>query len=503
MPPSSLTPPTSPQTTSRPAGRWLTYVSYLVLGLGLLLRVVVWAQQRSIVLDEANLLHNYADKTYGQLFQPLDYEQYAPPLFSVIVKFCIQTLGNNELAARLFPLLCSMATVVLFRRLCLRWLPGPFACLALGFVAFGQIFIDYATECKQYATDGFVVLGLLEVAHWALRRPLTNRLALGMAGLGMVAVWLSMPAIFALAGIGLWWLVQRLRQHDTPAVLRIAGIGACWVGSFLLYFFLLLNTSAKLSNLQTFHQDYFLAFPPRSGAQLRLLGSQLSLMADRAIGKTVLALILAAVGFGVGVWQFLKARGEGVWFFLFPIGACLAASALHYYSLVPRLTLFFLPLVVLVVFKGIAALATGRVAFPLLLLLSVLVLLNQQRLPNLVKPFYGDYAEVRDGLRYIARHQQPADKVYMNYNVAPIAQYYQAYHTPPIPLKSVVLQPIRNASDETMHQDIIRLRQQGASRLWLLYDRADESFSQFAATQGRIAQRFDFQRGYVLLLEFR
>lgn len=503
MPPSSFTPPTSPQTTYRPTGRWLTYVSYLVLGLGLLLRVVVWAQQRSIVMDEANLLRNYAEKTYGQLFQALDYEQYAPPLFSVVVKGCIQAFGNNELAARLFPLVCSMATVVLFRRLCLRWLPGPFACLALGFVAFGQIFVDYATECKQYATDGLVVLGLLEVGHWALRRPLTTRLAVGMAALGMVAVWLSMPAIFALAGIGLWWLVLRLRQHDTPATLRIAVIGACWAGSFLLYFFLLLNSSAKLSNLQTFHQDYFLAFPPRSGAQLRLLGSQLSLMADRAIGKTVLALILAAVGFGVGVWQFLKARGEGVWFFLFPIGACLAASALHYYSLVPRLTLFFLPLVVLVVFKGIATLAAGRVAFPVFMVLSVVVLLNQQRLRNLVKPFYSDFAEVRDGLEYIARHRRSTEKAYMNYNVAPVARYYLVNHTPPMRLDSIILQRTDNASDETMHQDIIRLRQQGASRLWLLYDRADDSFSQFAATQGRIAQRFDFQRGYVLLLEFR
>lgn len=503
MPASSTPQPLYAKLPGLLTGRGWTYVSYLVLGLGLLLRVVVWAQQRSIVLDEANLLHNYADKTYGQLFQPLDYEQYAPPLFSVIVKCCLQLLGNTELTARLFPLLCSLATVVLFRRLCWRWLPGPFACLALGFVAFGQLFIDYATECKQYATDGFVVLGLLEVAHWAGRRPLTTRLTLGLAALGMVAVWLSMPAIFALAGIGLGWFVQRLRQHDAPAALRVAALGACWAGSFLLYFLLLLNASAKLSNLQTFHQDYFLAFPPRNGDQLRLLGSQLALIADRAIGKTVLALILAAVGFAVGLWRFLKDRGEGAWFFLFPIGACLAASALHYYSLIPRLTLFFLPLVVLVVFRGIATLAATRVTFPLFLLLSVLVLLNQQRLRNLVQPFYGDYAEVRDGLRYIAQHQQGTDQVFMNYNVAPIAQYYLAYHTPPLPLKSVVLQPVRNASDETMHREIIRLRQGGATRLWLLYDRADDSLSQFAATQGRIVQRFDFQRGYVLLLEFR
>ena len=65
---------------------------------------------------------------------------------------------------RLFPLLCSMATLVLFGRLVRRWLPPAFACLALGSVAFGHVFLDYATECKQYASDGFVALGLLEMA---------------------------------------------------------------------------------------------------------------------------------------------------------------------------------------------------------------------------------------------------------------------------------------------------------------------------------------------------
>ena len=51
------------------------------MALGLLLRAVVWAQQRSIVLDEANLIRNYVERNYGQLFQPLDYERTRRPCF--------------------------------------------------------------------------------------------------------------------------------------------------------------------------------------------------------------------------------------------------------------------------------------------------------------------------------------------------------------------------------------------------------------------------------------
>lgn len=485
---------------------WWHYAIYGVLILGLLLRVVVWWQQRSIVLDEANLIRNYVERSYGQLFQSLDYEQYAPPLFSVVVKACIQAFGNNELSVRLFPLLCSMATLVLFRRLTQRWLPAAFACLALAFVAFGFVFVDYATECKQYATDGFVALGLLEVAHVVSQRRLTIPLALALTALGMVAVWLSMPAVFLLAGIGLWWFTRSISAQDRHGIALLLGIGTGWAASFLVYFFGLLKASAELSNLQDFHHEHFLALPPRSAAEVVLLGKQLQLIADRAIGKTVLALGLAGVGFILGVWQAVKRRDESFWLFLFPTAACLAASALHYYSLIPRLTLFFLPLVVLLVFQGWALVTTQRLPHLLVLGLTVAVLGNQQQLRRLFTPFYSDYAEVRLGLEYIAREQRPGEAVFLNYNVSPIGRYYLQHRTPPMRLAAVVLQPVpansltdlSNVIPEALHE----LHRAGTNRAWLLYDRNDESFSTLATAQGRILKRYNFQRGYVLLLEF-
>ena len=501
--------PTSPARQPHPVPdptKWWRMAAYLFLGLGLLLRVVVWWQQRSIVLDEANLIRNYVERSYGQLFHSLDYEQYAPPLFSVAVKACIQAFGNNELSVRLFPLLCSMATLVLFRRMAQRWLPAPFACLALAFVAFGAVFIDYATECKQYATDGFVALGLLEVAHAAGGRRLTTPWALALTGLGAVAVWLSMPAVFVLAGIGCGWLARSIRAQDRQTTVRLFLVGAGWAASFLVYFFLLLKASTQLSNLQTFHREHFLAFPPRSLEELRLLLRQLQLIADRAIGKTVLALVLATVGFALGVWQAIKRREEPFWFFFFPIAACLTASAMHYYSLIPRLTLFFLPLVVVLVFQGLAQITAARLPRVVVLGLTVAVLANQQQLRHLFTPFYGDYAEVRSGLEYIAGHQRPGDVVFLNYNVSPIGRYYLHHRTPAIRLNAVVLQPLPPASltdlSALIPADLQRLRGQGVGRVWLLYDRRDESFSAMAASQGRIIQRADFERGYVLLLAF-
>lgn len=482
------------------------FVTYVVLGLGLLLRIVVWGQQRSIVLDEANLIRNYVERSYGHLFHSLDYEQYAPPLFSMVVKACIQTFGNNELSVRLFPLLCSMATLVLFRRLAQRWLPASFACLALAFVAFGFVFIDYATECKQYATDGFVALGLLEITHAISQRRLTIFLALLLTGLGMGAVWLSMPAVFVLAGIGLWWLTRSIRTQAYRSTMLLLSIGTGWAASFLVYFFWFLKPSAELSNLQNFHHEYFLAFPPRSTTDIQLLGKQLQLLVDRAIGKTTLALALAGIGFALGVWRAMKQRDESFWLFLFPTIACLTASALHYYSLIPRLTLFFLPLVIVLVFQGWALVTTRRFLHLLVFGLTMIVLGNQQQLSRLFTPFYSDYAEVRTGLEYIAHEQRAGEAVFLNYNVSPIGRYYLQYRTPPMCLASVVLQASPSASltdlSAVIPAALQQLHREGIDRVWLLYDRKDESFHDMAAAQGLILKRYDFQRGYVLLLRF-
>ena len=89
---------------------FLRQTAWAVAGVGVLLRLVVWGQARSVYLDEVNLLRNFLERDYAGLFRPLGYEQYAPPLFSVLMKAVVQALGTGERAIRLVPVLagCGM-----------------------------------------------------------------------------------------------------------------------------------------------------------------------------------------------------------------------------------------------------------------------------------------------------------------------------------------------------------------------------------------------------------
>ncbi|TGE10097.1 glycosyltransferase family 39 protein [Hymenobacter fodinae] len=493
---------TKPTSTVYARATWLCRLAWVVLGLGVILRGVIWAQQRSLYLDEANLLRNFTERTYLGLFRNLDYEQYSPPLFSVLVKASIGLFGNNELAVRLVPVLASMLTLGLFFRQTQRWLTPVVAVFALSFLAFGKVFVDYGTVCKQYATDGLAALVLIEAAYYIGRGQFRGREAGVWIALGCLSIWFSMPAVFVLAGIGLWYLQQAWLRRDWTAMGWILGAGLAWLICFGAYYLLLLQTNVESSYLQQYHREMFLAFPPRNPEELQLLLTQLGELINKTVGKTALAAALAVVCFPLGLYQLLKRPHFLTWVLLVPIAACLAASALHYYSLMSRLVLFMLPLVLLVL--GWGAQWLGRQhkwAAGVLTLLAVVVLANQQQLRYLGKPFQSDYTNIRSGLELVATHQQPGDAVFAYYNVAPVARYYTQEHTPRLKLSGLFLQ---EAGQQPSKQDpftygLLKLQQQGHRRIWVVYDREDEGPAQLVAVQGKVLARYPVYRGYVLL----
>ncbi|TGD81278.1 glycosyltransferase family 39 protein [Hymenobacter wooponensis] len=481
---------------------WWRRVAWSILALGLVLRGVIWLQQRSLYLDEANLLRNFTERSFLGLFRNLDYEQYSPPLFSVLVKGCLGLFGNNELSVRLVPVLASMLTLGLFFRQTRRWLAPPVAVFALGFMAFGKVFVDYGTVCKQYATDGLAALALIEVAYYVGRVRFGAREAGVWVLVGCVSIWFSMPSVFVLAGIGLWYLLQAWQRQDWRAIGWVLGTGLAWLVCFGVYYMLLLQTNVESDYLQQYHREMFLAFPPRSAEDVQLLLKQLGELINKTVGKTALAAGLAIICFPLGLSQLLRRQHFLACVLLLPIAACLAASALHYYSLMSRLVLFMLPLLLLVLGYGAQWLGQRhKWAAWTIATLAVVVLANQQQLRYLGKPFQSDYADVRSALEVVAQHQQPGDAVFAYYNVAPVARYYTQEHTPRLTLPGLTLQeagPLPTKQDPFTY-GLLTLQQQGAHRIWLVYDREDEGPAQLAAAQGKVLARYPVYRGYALL----
>ena len=86
----------------------------LIFLFGIILRFVLYFQNRNLIIDEANIVRNLAERGFAGLTLPLSYEQYAPPVFLWIEKLASILFGYGEYAMRGFPLLCGIAALYAF-----------------------------------------------------------------------------------------------------------------------------------------------------------------------------------------------------------------------------------------------------------------------------------------------------------------------------------------------------------------------------------------------------
>src|SRR4026209_1245829 len=133
----------------------------LILVAGVLLRLRQYVTGRSLWLDEAMLCLNIVNRNYGELSQPLDYDQGAPIAFMLVEKTFNLIFGRNEFSLRLFPLLIGLASLWMFYLLLKRSALGTGFWVALTLFAFNPRLIYYSSEVKQYIVDVAVMIALL------------------------------------------------------------------------------------------------------------------------------------------------------------------------------------------------------------------------------------------------------------------------------------------------------------------------------------------------------
>lgn len=231
-----------PLTVERHSQRWRT-LAWSFAAAGVLLRLVQYGWNRSWWIDESMVVLNIVQRTAGELMGPLDLNQAAPPLFLLIERAAVVTLGTSEHSLRLFPLLCGIAAVVVITAVAVRWIGGPGAALTAGVVAFSETLIWHSVEAKPYSSD---VL-LAAVVWWMAVRadqadaPGALRRWLGWCGVSAVLLWASYPLIFVVVGIVLVrlarlapgagpapWNLRRLALWAAGAAVPAVSFGLLW-----------------------------------------------------------------------------------------------------------------------------------------------------------------------------------------------------------------------------------------------------------------------------------
>jgi hypothetical protein len=462
-----------------------------LVALGGLLRIVRYADNRSFWLDEAMLGLNLIDRSLAELRSTLDYVQSAPYGFLVSQKAVISVLGDSELALRFVPLVSSLAGLVVFALIARRLLEPAAATLAVALMVFGEPFLYQSSEAKPYSTDVLVALVIvwlaLRVETTAPRRTyLTTLLAFG--GASAIAVWLSFPAVFVLVAAVASLLVRVGLERRLD---RLAGLLV--VGGVLATVFLA-SYSQSASSISTVNARVF-AGAPSLGTEITTT-TRLAWYAFSDPGGFWDPIRLVLVGcLAVGLVAFALTSLDRAVLLAGPAALAVVAAFLSKYPLGGRFSLFFAPLVFVLIARGALAIWQRRRWRIVLAVPIVLALVGPQAVQSarhVADPPRRE--DVRPLLHLLGRDWRQGDRLFVYRDAQFALRWYAECRdcgVRPLPFR---LEPGRNGSDALVSSpptvvvggdtltrpEILRAVEglEGQRRVWFL-------FSHVAGHEGR------------------
>lgn len=397
--------------------------------MGIILRLWQYSFERSLSGDEASLAYNIVNRSFFGFTQPLDFRQAAPIGFLFIEKLISVMLGKQDYILRLVPLFSSILAVYLFHRIAREHITGGmFASLLF---AISLPLIEYSSELKQYCSD--VMVGLLMIFLWSrcLKENVQPRdyMLLGVGG--MVAIWISHPSVFILAGIGLAIFVATITRNHPVPVAWIFALAIMWMVSFGLEYFVSLRHLVANDFLHNYWRKGFMPLPPDLTWVKDTYFSILSITLDRTDDSLALLLpVLTLIG---GLSLLYRERRIGIPLIV-PFLAALFASALGEYPLKGRSMLFLVPYVLLLITEGLGWIyaivskwnaAIARVIYAILALV-IFIPTASVTTPYFLEP--SQRPNIKPVMEYVAKNGLPSEDIYVFHSADSAFSYYAPFY---------------------------------------------------------------------------
>ena len=361
-----------------PIGSPSGLATWLILGLGIALRLVEYAGDRPLYLDESLLRASLMGRPIFELSRPLLHDQLAPPGFLIVERIASWALGGSSLALRLFPLIGSVAGLLLMRHVAARVLEGWVVPIALALYAGSDDLVYYATEIKPYSTDMAVALACLAMGLRLVRdRASAGRIAAGTLG-GIAATWFSFPAAYVLAGVGSCLIARATVGRRWRSAGAWAAMSAIWGASFAACHLVSMRLLAPGPFMWVWWGFAFLPIPPTSAAQAIRVFWHVANLFTNPVGLTTplgpIATGLLGLGlFAVGAFAMARRRPDAVFMIAAPLLLALVASGLRAYPFHGRLLYFLVPGLLVAIAQGIGTLGRRPARIPAYLLAALLL----------------------------------------------------------------------------------------------------------------------------------
>ena len=411
------------------ASRLLKFLPTIIIVTGILLRLIVYINNRCLWTDEVNIALNLYERSFVGLTTELSYQQYAPPLFLWACKLFTIIFGFSEQALRLYPLLTGIGCLLLLADILKKITSSRAVWYPLFILATGIFFLRYSTELKQYMSDAFVSTALIwTVLRIDIFKQSQLSFILKWLAVGSIVIWSSMPSVFILAGVGLYYMLVCFNNKKHKGLLSILIVSITWLTQFLLYYYCVLKQQISSKYLVSYHERYFLFATPENQEEWLHNKDLLKDILSNCFGEHSLPLTFNLLLLIIGLLVLLiKRRSIGV-LLITPIILMLFTAAINQYSLIPRLTLFIMPLLVLIVGVGLNQLLLTKQAFIRLPIIAICLASILYTKPLLVLTSPIEEEQITEVLDCVVKQGYHSNEVYVYTGAVNSFRFYTTIH---------------------------------------------------------------------------
>jgi hypothetical protein len=316
-----------------------------------------------------------------------------------------------------------------------------------------------------------IVLLLVYLASRCIREEADARDFLLLGASGAVAIWVSHPSVFVLAGIGLALVLEKLTRKDYVPFSWLLIMGVVWIGLFAVDYYVLLRPLAADEYLQSYWGKAFMPLPPWSdpGWFEMTFYSMLLMSLHTYISAVYIVPILLTIG---SLSLFVRKRTIAL-FFILPALLVLIASGFEAYPLKDRFMLFLTPFFLLILSEGLRGiyLFAAKWNRPLGFILAGLpvILLIWYPGTTLDQFFITTRgSDVRPVIQYVGENRKPDEIVYVFHAGESAFQYYAPLYN--LETDKVIYglsSPRKKLVLEGFYDDVESL--QGEDRVWLIF----------------------------------
>lgn len=418
-----------------------------LIALGVALRARAYLANRSLWLDELFVWTTLGESApvtlehWTRFLRPLGEGQVAAPGFVLLIQVVRALFGDSEFALRLLPFLAGSLALPLTARLFSR-LVGPVGvAFAVAAIALAPSAIYYSSDLKPYSLDLLTTLVLLDlaVARFEAPRP---RIDAKLWFAGAVAVFVSLPAVLVLAGVGVTFVL--FGEQGGSHRLRIGN--AMRAVSWAILFAIELSLLFANTHQDRYLREYWIrerAFPPLGGVLERIVWNGEALVRALADptglaelwGRTTWTTLVAAALASIGALLWIRSDRRLAVLLLAPVLLTSIAAQFERYPLQGRVLCFMVPTLLACVCLAIDRLSRievrthGRIAAACALLL--LVEPARGALERFQRPYLREEARpVLEGLR---DSHVTGDTLYMSR----LAGFAWGYYAPRLDLRDI------------------------------------------------------------------